>query len=407
MTVTMPALQPHVREKCLLEVESLLGSDRPLQDRLEAVATELGTRMGVQRVVVYGHGDSRDSAVRVRVQWTAPERRPLGDWIGAIPLISDRPEDRAIVTSTPQGTYCPDDCPSSLATCDLQHACSSIIQPLRLGSVRYGTLAVHAVTGTAWNDQQASLVENVARRITLEIAVARQRRVEAHLDAQRSGIAATALHQIATPVTIIEGVIDQLGQAGEAPPELLRIASVEVEHLRRLCDDIAVIAGGSLPGLTGTRDRCDVAATVQAAVRSAELRHAGTTIRLEVEDQLPCANCDAVDLARTLDRVVDNAVRYAGRSSKVDVACWADDGRVFVRVRDDGDGVTAAQAAVLGEPFARLDPNMRSQPGGFGLSLAVGMQAMRRHGGDLHIEPRSDSPGTQVTIVLPASTPAW
>jgi signal transduction histidine kinase len=407
MTMPLP-LDPEERERYLLDVEEILVADEPLRSRLQSIAVLLGSRLGIQRVVIYGEGRARDDTSRIRVEWSTPGRARLGTWIDAIPLLTEAAASDELVVATPRGTHCPSDCPTTLGGCALRGACSSILEPIRVGEARFGTLALHEVPGTPWSEQHRSLAAGAARRIALEIALTRGRQVAQELDAQRAGIAATVLHQVATPVTVIEGVVDRLRTHPDDLHMLLDVAGAEVERLHRLCDDLATIADGASPGDHDASRRCDVATTVATCVRRARDEHgAAASIELRVDQPLRRAGCDPRNLERILGRVLDNAVRYGSRPAHVDVICWSDESRTYVSVRDDGAGVTAAQAAILGEPFARLDPDMRDQPGGRGLGLAIGRQLARSDGGDLHIEPRTDAPGTQVTLALPVAKESW
>lgn len=398
-------LDPAIREDCLLEVEAALGMAAPLHERLQRVAFIIGTTLAIQRVVVYGRCKSDDQTVRIRESWAAERLAPLDERIDAIPLVvNDAEGAEVVVTAAPQGVLCPSDCSESLPHCALRGDCSSIIVPVRLGATRYGSLALHTRTGTRWTDQHASLARNVAKRIAIEIASARHEQIGRALDAQRSGIAATVLHQVATPLTIIAGVIDQLIEHSDQPPELLHIAIGEVVKLQRLCSDLAIIAGGVSGLAGGSRAQTDVTAVLRRCAKSAnEHRFDVATVALAVGNELPPASCTAADLERVVERIIENSILYANGRVSIDIECWSDEHHIFVRIGDDGIGVTPAQASILGEPFTRLDPNMHTLPGGRGLSLSLGRQFARANGGDLTIEPRTDSSGTYVTIVLPTA----
>ena len=400
-------LDPAIREDCLLEVEAALGMAAPLNERLQRVASIIGTTLSIQRVVVYGRCNSDDQTVRVRESWAAERLAPLDERIDAIPFVVNDADDAEVVSAAPQGVLCPSDCSESLPHCALRGDCSSIIVPIRLGTTRYGSLALHTRTGSRWTDQHSSLTRNIAKRIAIEIATARHEQIGRALDAQRSGIAATVLHQVATPLTIIAGVIDQLIEHSDEPPELLHIAIGEVVKLQRLCSDLAIIAGGVAGSSSGSRAHADVTAVLRRCAKSAN-EHLGdvAAVAIVVENELPSASCTAADLQRVVGRIIENSILYANGRVSIDIDCWSDEHHIFIRIGDDGIGVTPAQASILGEPFTRLDPNMHTLPGGRGLSLSLGRQFARAHGGDLTIEPRTGSTGTYVTLVLTIAAPS-
>jgi signal transduction histidine kinase len=80
-----------------------------------------------------------------------------------------------------------------------------------------------------------------------------------------------------------------------------------------------------------------------------------------------------------LGNLLENARRHAAR--RIEVSLEERDAVVFVRVIDDGAGLSAGNAAQAFEPFVSLDGK-----GGSGLGLAVSKALARAHGGELNYE---------------------
>lgn len=382
----------------LSEIERLLEGTGPFKNRLHAVAAAIGEALDVQRVAIYGVSAPDDSTVRVRGEWAASGQQVLGERVEAIPLLTGAPPDDGLVTARPRGEWCPQNCDVTHASCVLRNACSTILQPLRLGERRYGMLAVHNHTGSTWDEHRRALVRQAALVIALHIAREHQVQLESQLDAQRTGIATTALHQLATPVTILTGALERLEHDGQADPELLGLALAECDRLRRLCDDLAALGRTASDGTDG--DICEPVPTIARAVAAARRSDPSANIATTIVGVLPPVRCCPDQLQRALTAVLGNAARYAAGPAHIDLSAWCLNDRVVIRVRDDGPGMTAPQAHLLGEPFVRLDPDMRTDPGGTGLSLAIARRMARRGGGDLLVEPNSDGSGAQVTLIL-------
>ncbi len=105
---------------------------------------------------------------------------------------------------------------------------------------------------------------------------------------------------------------------------------------------------------------------------------------------------DPVHLGRAVDNLLDNAVRHAARGGKVVLSVQLADGRLVLRVDDDGPGVPPSLLANLFEPFntGRAD--------GTGLGLALAREVALAHGGDLH--HAALAPGARFTLELPWRT---
>lgn len=126
-------------------------------------------------------------------------------------------------------------------------------------------------------------------------------------------------------------------------------------------------------------------------------RAAATDVAVVLDDRGPAmAVFDPVHLGRAVDNLLDNAARHAPRGGTVTLDVNAADGRLVLRVDDDGAGVPASLLANLFEPFntGRAD--------GTGLGLALAREVALAHGGDLCYVALA--PGARFTLELPWRT---
>jgi signal transduction histidine kinase len=125
-------------------------------------------------------------------------------------------------------------------------------------------------------------------------------------------------------------------------------------------------------------------------------RESGLTLRVEAESGSVSADPQLIETA--LHNLVDNAARYAPPGSAVILGLRDADGERTVFVRDFGPGMTDAEIARAGEPFARgVD---RKGGGGFGLGLAICRETAAHHGARLVFE-RPAGGGLLVGIAFP------
>ncbi|MDO8789616.1 MAG: ATP-binding protein [Sulfuritalea sp.] len=93
-------------------------------------------------------------------------------------------------------------------------------------------------------------------------------------------------------------------------------------------------------------------------------------------------------LRRAVTNLIDNALRYAGSESPVELAFSAANGAFSIDVCDRGPGIPAEDAERMKRPFARLDA-ARSNATGAGLGLAIVDRIARSHNGRLELLPRA------------------
>jgi signal transduction histidine kinase len=106
------------------------------------------------------------------------------------------------------------------------------------------------------------------------------------------------------------------------------------------------------------------------------------------------------ELRRLIRNLLDNAVRHAKASVRVELVTIIDE--VVLAVEDDGPGVPTEQRTRIFERFVRLDDARSPEEGGTGLGLAIVHAIAARHGGRVALEPSADGARLVVRLVAPA-----
>jgi signal transduction histidine kinase len=107
---------------------------------------------------------------------------------------------------------------------------------------------------------------------------------------------------------------------------------------------------------------------------------------------------DRVKLGRIIGNLIGNAIKFTSTGS-VTVSCgFADDGRVFISVRDTGRGIKPEDLGRIFAEFAQIDRS--ASGGGWGLGLAISHRMTRLLGGDIEVESELQK-GSVFTVFLP------
>lgn len=158
-------------------------------------------------------------------------------------------------------------------------------------------------------------------------------------------------------------------------------------------------------GDRGTRrvSPVDVTDVVQHVVADAdyEARRQGKSVTLRAEGRARIDG-DAHLLARAVENVVRNAIRYApdGTAVEVDLSCT--DRHARIRVVDQGPGVPEADLERIFAPFHRVGTSRTRESGGVGLGLSIARRAVALHNGTI-TAANAPARGLVVTIDLPAA----
>ena len=118
-------------------------------------------------------------------------------------------------------------------------------------------------------------------------------------------------------------------------------------------------------------------------------------VEIEIPKGLSAA-CTEDDLGEMTGNLADNACKWAKR--RVRISAEKSNGRLRVRIDDDGAGLNGGQCVQVLARGKRLDERMP----GHGLGLSITSQLALLHGGDLRLD-RSELGGLSAVLDLPAA----
>jgi signal transduction histidine kinase len=130
-------------------------------------------------------------------------------------------------------------------------------------------------------------------------------------------------------------------------------------------------------------------------VLRSKAKASAVTVELNVTDNLPAVEGNGGELNQVWSNLLDNAID-AAPGGRVRIEASAGDGKVIVRVIDNGHGIPAEIINRLFDPFFTT----KGVGQGTGLGLDIARRIVLRHRGtiDVHTSPR----GTEFRVALPA-----
>ncbi|HTU13379.1 MAG TPA: sensor histidine kinase KdpD [Allosphingosinicella sp.] len=251
-----------------------------------------------------------------------------------------------------------------------------LFNPLKVGEK---TLAVFGIADPAGGDpirsdqlplllsllDQASLA---LERIGLESEMATVHQLKER-DRLRAALLSSVSHDLRTPLTTILASVAELKRAEAGDPELIAALQAEAERLNRFVAnllDMARIEAGALGLALEPVDLTDAVATAAHDLRRALADH---PIRLDVSPDLPLVRVDPQLFHHCLINLLENAGKYAGPGTPIEVRASRSRDGITLSVIDEGPGLPPGEEARMFETFTRLEGSDRK--GGTGLGLAI------------------------------------
>ena len=226
-------------------------------------------------------------------------------------------------------------------------------------------------------------------------------RLNGIFEAQRRFIS-DAAHELRSPLANLRITAEvSLRRSDPALRErALQVTLSETERLTALTEMLLTLSradAGELPLHLAPMDLRDVA---DSAVRAALTRAETNRVRLTVKGPPAFVTGDPERLRQIIDNLLDNAIRHSPPDGVVCVVVGSDAAHCYCIVRDEGEGIAAADLPHVFERFWRADAARARATGGYGLGLAISQMIARAHGGTLRASNAEDG-GAVFTLELP------
>ena len=211
---------------------------------------------------------------------------------------------------------------------------------------------------------------------------------QAQLEAMRKDFVANASHELRSPLTVICGYLETLGQDDTLDPAL----SGPIQEMRRqalrmtaVVQDLLELSRLEAEDGTPRGETIDVGALL-ARLRSdllARLAHP-PDVQLQVDSSDRLLG-DEAQIHSAFGNLLDNAAKYTPAAGNIAMRWWRDEQGGHLAVRDTGIGIAAEHIPRLTERFYRVDAGRSRASGGSGLGLAIVKHVLQRHGASLEI----------------------
>jgi signal transduction histidine kinase len=225
-------------------------------------------------------------------------------------------------------------------------------------------------------------------------------------DGMRRELIANIAHDLATPLTAVQGfseaLADDLISNPEARHETAQLIGREVQRLRRLVADMqqmSSLESGQIKLDLAPLDMHELVGET-LAVLTPECEEAGIQIRNEITPDTPLVCADSDRITQVLLNLLDNARRHTPRGGTITVSAQRQEKMLGVFISDTGIGIDAKDLPHIFERFYRADRSRTGATGGSGLGLSIVKAIIVAHKGTINAES-TPGQGTRIIFTLP------
>ena len=186
---------------------------------------------------------------------------------------------------------------------------------------------------------------------------------------------ASISHELRTPLTAVVGLSSALSDSelsAEEREEMTRLVSAQAEEMAFIVEDLLAAARAQMGKVSISLSEIDMCSEISSAIDGLGL-DLGCSCSINHG-----AYADPVRVRQILRNLFTNLQRYGGPNGRV--LCGETEDRVWIEVRDDGEGVPAEDAERIFETYTIAHPGVEAS---VGLGLSVSRQLAELMGGSL------------------------
>jgi signal transduction histidine kinase/CheY-like chemotaxis protein len=247
-------------------------------------------------------------------------------------------------------------------------------------------------------------------RYRVSEAEVKQRARELHrADANKSRFLAVLSHELRNPLAPLRtglALLKMRQQGDAAVTETHDMMARQIAQLSRLIDDLLDVSRIDRGKLELRTQRLAIHTVLQTAIDTARpnIDAQGHELVVSYPPERLYVEGDLVRLAQVISNLLNNAAKFTPPTGRIELTAHAEEGRVVVRVADNGIGIAPERLPEVFDMFVQLEPGSIAA-GGLGLGLTLARAIVRRHGGDIVAHSAGRGQGAQFIVRLPLAAP--
>ncbi|WP_374106073.1 sensor histidine kinase [Streptomyces sp. BV286] len=221
-------------------------------------------------------------------------------------------------------------------------------------------------------------------------------RLERAFAAQREFVD-DAGHELRTPITIVRGHLELMGDDPAEREETIRLVTDELDRMSRIVEDLLLLARTERPDFVTPEpvQLAELTADVFVKARTLGERHWELAEVAEGEALL-----DPQRVTQAMVQLAQNAVQHTVPGQSIRIGSQVLDSRVELYVSDSGPGVQPQDAEVIFERFRRGTARRGTRGSGAGLGLSIVRAIAQGHPGGRVLLRRTEGGGATFVLDL-------
>ncbi len=211
-------------------------------------------------------------------------------------------------------------------------------------------------------------------------------------------------HELRSPLASLKGNIEvtlRKERTADQYKETLALSLREVDRIIALLNNLYLLASSKFKLLDLFKNEADISKIIREVARSYEgsMADRGITLALPETSDMTC-HCDEALVRRTIENLIDNAVKYTPDNGSISMNAEKDLKKMTLTITNTCKGIAKEELKHIFDPFYRGNTTKKSNIEGKGLGLYISRYIVRSHGGDIRVNIPSGNLFS-LTVTLP------
>ena len=230
------------------------------------------------------------------------------------------------------------------------------------------------------------------------LAILRDVTEERQVQRAKAEFIANASHELKTPLTALSGYLEMLEdeQDEQVRAEFLKDMRSQTDRLQSLARTLLDLSRLDANATTFRTEEVDLEDLLHDLRR--DFGYTGRPMSVHANESVPPVVTDPTQLHRMLAILLDNALKYSGDDTPIDLSLSREDGHAIISVTDRGCGIPEAEIPHIFDRFYRAQGSSRAD--GTGLGLALAREITDHLGGKIRVQSHPGA-GSTFSVALP------
>jgi signal transduction histidine kinase/CheY-like chemotaxis protein len=212
-------------------------------------------------------------------------------------------------------------------------------------------------------------------------------------------------HELRNPLAAIASATALLEQGGTDQPgadRCIEIISRQNRHLDHIVNDLLDVSRLMAGKIELEKEPLDMADCVARCVEALRGTQGAAGHKITVQASSVWFSGDAMRIDQILSNLLTNALKFSEPGDEVNITVGELAGKAVVRIEDAGAGIAPELLLRVFEPFVQGPPPANRLQSGLGMGLALVMQLVRLHEGNVSAESAGMNRGSVFSFWVPA-----